>query len=150
MMGWLSSVTNLTNSLPEAEIVEATMKASELGIYDIVRNIATQGGNTDSPCEAEWEGCRLVLNQKQLVNNVQTTVTSITMPNGTLLYRGEESAVTSIFGGGLLVTDFRYGAWVDRIKVYSDQITAKKQQEAEAKAQQEHEAKLKPFSQIDF
>ena len=150
-MGFFDSVKNSLPSLPEAEVLEATKKASELGIYDIVRNIAMQGSNTDNPCEAVWEGCRLALNQSQVVNNIQTKVTSITMSNETLLYRGEESAVASIFGGGLLlVTDFRYGAWVDRIKTYSDQITAQKQQEATSKAQQEQEKKLKPFSGIDF
>ena len=68
--------------------------------------------------------------------------TKITMPNGTILYRALEE--------GEEVTDFRYGAWVERLKAYSEQITATKQQEADAKQKQDRDVQLKPFSQIDF
>ena len=145
-MFWLNSLSTDSSSEPNetAAMLAASKQAAELGIYEIVRNIATKGNNTDNPCEAEWEGCKLVFNQKKVVNDLESKVTSITMSNGTLLYQAYDSALSVI--AGLLVTDFRYGAWVERITKYSEQITAKKQQEAEAKAQE----KLKPFSGIDF
>ena len=63
-------------------------------------------------------------------------------PNGTLLYQA--------FQKGQDVKTFRYGAWIERIKAYSEQITLEKEQAAYAKAQQERVEKLKPFTQIDF
>jgi len=64
------------------------------------------------------------------------------MPDGTVLYRS--------FGDNRVVTVFRYGAWVERMKAYSEQITLERRQIAEAKAQKKQEDALKPFSGIDF
>ncbi len=150
-MGFFSSVTSsVTSSLAEEvqkqqqrpqEVIEAQQQAIDLGIYEIVRNVAGKGKNIRKSCEAVWEGCRVVFEQ---VGTIVTSdgETSITMPDGTILYRALEK--------GQKVIDFRYGAWVERIKKYSDEITAEKQREAEAEAQQRREEKLKPFSKIDF
>ena len=50
-------------------------------------------------------------------------VTSIAMPDGTILYRSVEVQST----GGQKVLDFRYGSWVEKLKTDSEKITADKQ-----------------------
>lgn len=118
------------------DVIEAQKQAIDLGIYEIIRNVTGEG-----KCEAEWEGCRIVFEQ---VGTAITSggKTSITLPDGTTLYSALEK--------GQKVTEFRHGAWVERIKKHSDEIAAKKQGVAEAEAQQERVAKLKSFSKIDF
>ena len=42
------------------EIAKAAEQAKNLGIYEIVRNIASNGKNTDKACDSTWEGCIVV------------------------------------------------------------------------------------------
>lgn len=122
------------------EIVEAQQKSIEFGIYDIIRNIVGKGKNINSG-EAEWESCRIVFEQVGVATNTDSE-TSITMPDGTILYCALE--------GGKKITQFRHGEWVERIKKYSNQITVDRQHQAEIEAKNEREAELKSFSKIDF
>ena len=137
------------------EIKKAAEQAKILGIYETVRNIASSGKNADEACDSVWESCIVVFecpNGEPLTKTkspVRTTVvrkvvfeTKITMPNGTILYRA--------LNKGQVITDFRYGAWVERITAYSEQVTIEMQRKAESKVQIESEAKLKPFSGVDF
>ncbi len=143
------------------EIAKAAEQAKNLGIYEIVRNIASNGKNTDKACDSTWEGCIVVFECQNgepksnlaSASGIATHVrwfaaadlvfeTRITMPDGTILYRALKK--------GQEVTDFRYGAWVDRIKTYSEQITLERQQAAEERAKKKQEAALKPFTKIDF
>ena len=131
------------------EIKKAAEQAKNLGIYEVVRNIASNGKNTDEACDATWENCIVVFEcqdgkplQKHAASDVMafaiprlfspsTSETNIKMPDGTVLYRALRN--------GQEVTDFRYGAWVERIKAYSEQITVEIIRAHEAKVQQERE-----------
>ena len=140
------------------EIKKAAEQAKTLGIYEIVRNIASNGKNTDEACDSTWEKCVVVFEcpngepvpKSSPIRKIGTIwgapesvfETKITMPDGTILYRALKK--------GQEVTDFRYGAWIERIKSYSDQITVERQRRLEAKAKNEQDKKLKPFSGIDF
>ena len=138
------------------EIKKAAEQAKSLGIYEIVRNIASNGKNTDEACDSVWENCIVVfecqhgkaLQKSDLTASFSAFVipttceTNIKMPDGTVLYRARRK--------GQEVTDFRYGAWVDRITAYSEKITAEKNRADQEKAQKKQNAKLKPFSGIDF
>lgn len=139
----------------EMGVTEAQQKAIDLGIYEIVRNVALNGGDMYIPTEVEWEGCRVIfdeaIRQQQMQQQQQRQWpqakpffegTCVVHPNGELLYQALQK--------GKDVKAFRYGAWVERIKAYSEQITLEKQQAAYAKAEQERLEKLKPFTQIDF
>ena len=128
------------------EIKKSQERAKELGIYEILRNLATQGKNTQEPCEVEWESCKIKFRKLEIANG-RLFVTSIKMPDGVVLYRCEECIARK---AEQRVTDFRNGVWVERIKAYSEQITLEKQQAAEARAQKKQENALKPFSGIDF
>ena len=133
---------------------EAQQQAINSGIYEIVRNVALNGSDVYISAEAEWEGCRVIFNAENRVQQVRMQSrqqqqdkpflggTCVVHPNGTLLYQA--------LGEGTDVKTFRYGAWVERIKAYSEQITLEKQQAAYAKEEQERVEKLKPFTQIDF
>ena len=116
-----------------------------------MRNVALNGGDMYISTEVEWEGCRVIfdeaIQQQQQQRQQQQGKpffegTCVVHPNGELLYQALQK--------GKDVKTFRYGAWIERIKAYSEQITAKKRQETEAKAQQKREEELKPFSGIDF
>ena len=122
-------------------------KAIELGIYQVVQNIASKGKGGKEFCEATWESCNIKFREKQTLANGRFSVSSITMPDGVVLYRCEEWIARK---AEQRVTDFRNGVWVERIKAYSEQITLEKQQAAEARAQKKQENALKPFSGIDF
>lgn len=129
------------------EIRKVQEKALELGIYKIVQNISSKGkGGTDF-CEATWEGCSIKFRERKILGGGRSAVSSIIMPDGTILYRCEESAFAK---KAQKVTDFRHGSWVERIKAYSEQITLERQQAAEARAQKKQESALKPFTEIDF
>ena len=69
---------------------------------------------------------------------------SVVMPNGLTIYKAEVGG----FGNVNVVTDFRYGSWVEKLKAYSEQITAEKKQIETEKSEQEQRAKLSPFSVI--
>ena len=105
----------------EAQNALEQVKGSDM--WDILCNIVK---NKE---QIEWEGCKIVAySQKGLVS----------MPDGTVLYSSSDCGST--------IHSFRYGKWVERIKAYSEQITAHEQQEKEA----EERKKPKPFSPIDF
>ncbi len=129
------------------EIKKVQEKAIELGIYQVVQNIASKGKGGKEFCEATWESCNIKFREKQTLANGRFSVSSITMPDGVVLYRCEEWIARK---AEQRVTDFRNGVWVERIKAYSEQITLEKQQAAEARAQKKQENALKPFSGIDF
>ena len=129
------------------EIKKVQEKAIELGIYQVVQNIASKGKGGKEFCEATWESCNIKFREKQTLVNGRFYVSSITMPDGVVLYRCEEWIARK---AEQRVTDFRNGVWVERIKAYSEQITLEKQQAAEARAQKKQENALKPFSGIDF
>ena len=119
------------------EIKKAQEQAESLGIYEIVRNIATNGGEivSEGTLHCEWEGCRITfkaqVHGQGMAAWFTSIVTCIVMPDETILYSSVAAAE-----GKQSITDFRYGSWVERIKAYSEQITARKQQEAEMKTQQ--------------
>ena len=125
---------------------EAQRIAKEHGIYEIVHNVASNGKRTKDFCEVEWEGCKVKFKEPRKAAGILPVaevaeifgarasiapVTSIIMPDGTVLYRS--------FGDNRVVTVFRYGAWVERMKAYSEQITLERRQIAEAKAQKKQE-----------
>ena len=141
------------------EMLEAQEQAKDLGVHEVVRNVATYKVITDDmsdidlPCEVEWEGCQVRFDptgeipqhikkqqiQQDLISQLQKIRgTSVIMSDGTVLYNS--------LAGGQLVTTFRYGAWVERLKKYSEEVTREKQRNAE----KEHKEAVKPFSQIDF
>ena len=88
----------------------------------------------------QWEGCNLIYEQESTATKQGGT--RVVMSDGTTLYSSLEN--------GQLVSVFRNGAWVERIKAYSEQLTTEKKRADEMKAQQEREGKMKPFSDIDF
>ena len=47
----------------EMGVTEAQQKAIDLGIYEIVRNVALNGGDMYIPTEVEWEGCRVIFDE---------------------------------------------------------------------------------------
>ena len=144
----------------DPEIRKIQEHAEQLGIYEIIRNIVNEGDKSlDEEKQAEWEGCILRLNEtiqntqlKQgsgaasLAQANQLKTTSITMPDGTLLY----SSNTQNISEEQYVTDFRFGKWVERITTYSNEVTAQYQQKLKDKAEQKRAEKLKPFSEIDL
>ena len=165
-MGFFSSMAgnmaNMTDAVEamnrEREVTEAQQRAIDLGIYEIVRNVALQveqqqQQQQQQQHEVEWEGCRVIFKdetqqqQEQQQQQQQREKpffegTCVVHPNGTLLYQA--------FKQGKDVKTFRYGAWVERITAYSEQVTIEMQRKAESKVQKEREAKMKPFSGVDF
>ena len=133
------------------EIQKVQEIALELGIYKIVQNVASKGkGGTDF-CESTWEGCSVKFREKKTLTNGRFLISSITMPDGVVLYRYEEPIMAMKPIKGLQrVTNFRNGSWVERIKAYSEKITLERQEAAEARAQKKQESALKPFTGIDF
>jgi hypothetical protein len=135
---------------------EAQRMAQELGIYEILRNVATGGQNTQNSCEVDWSGCTIKFKERQkaggtLADSISTIigntnaasdilVTSIIMLSGTILYRSMDD--------GKHVTHFRYGSWVEKLKLFSEQITATNERAKAEKAEQEKKAKLAPFAAI--
>ena len=109
------------------EIVEAQKQAKELGIYEIVRNVANKGGTPKKNAMTEWEGCNVIYEQESTV--AKQGGTRVVMSDGTTLYSALEK--------GQRVSVFRNGAWVERIRIYSEQLTAEKKRVDETKAQQE-------------
>ena len=108
------------------EIKKAQKIALDLQIHEIIKNIVTKAGAMPSATKAEWEGCQLEV-------ATGTGALSITMPNGTVLYK----AINYLLIGnarGVEISDFRYGTWVEKLKAYSEQITAEKRR-AEAEKQ---------------
>ena len=119
------------------EIQKAQQMALELRVNEIIENVVTKAGAMPNATKAEWEGCQLCLEQKDFSKDV-----SVVMPNGLTIYKAE------VGGFGNVVTDFRYGSWVEKLKAYSEQITAEKQRTEAEKAEQEKRAKLAPFAEI--
>ena len=79
---------------------EALRMAQQVDIYEIVRNVVCQGvNNQHKNLTAEWSGCKIVFEQIGAVTKSDGE-TSITMANGTILYRALEE--------GKKVTHFRY------------------------------------------
>ena len=72
------------------EIKKVQEKAIELGIYQVVQNIASKGKGGKEFCEATWESCNIKFREKQTLANGRFSVSSITMPDGVVLYRCEE------------------------------------------------------------
>ena len=143
----------------DPEIRKIQEHAEQLGIYEIIRNIVNEGDKSlDEEKQTEWEGCILRLNEtiqntqlKQgsgaasLAQANQLKTTSITMPDGTLLYCSQTQSSDE-----QTVTDFRFGKWVERITTYSNEVTDQYQKAQQDKIAQEKTEKLKPFSEIDF
>ena len=75
------------------EIKKSQERAKELGIYEILRNLATQGKNTQEPCEVEWESCKIKFRKLEIANG-RLFVTSIKMPDGVvyIVVKREESS----------------------------------------------------------
>lgn len=125
------------------EIKKMQQMAFELKIHEIITNIVTKAGTMPNATKAEWERCKLDSEgQSRYMGGKHF---SITMPNGIVLYKAD------IFGDTIDstdVTDFRYGSWVEKLKAYSEQITAEKRRLEAEKAEQEKKAKLAPFSVI--
>ncbi|HMU88259.1 MAG TPA: hypothetical protein PKC11_11635 [Agitococcus sp.] len=143
---------------------EAQKMAQELGIYEIVRNVVNCTSNTSLTSkltEARWGGCRLILEEcrqyqsqqfeqklQQILQEQQHGVfkvniaegTSIVMENGMILYH-------ALFGGEL-VTTFRYGSWIEKLELYSEQVSAEKARADAEKAEQERQVKLASFAPI--
>ena len=118
------------------EIQKAQQMALELKIHEVINNIITKAGTMPNATEAEWEGCKLAS------SSFGVTLLSITMSNGIILYKAK------IAFDDIEVTDFRYGSWVEKLKAYSEQITADKKRAETEKAEQEKKAKLAPFAAI--
>ncbi len=116
------------------EIKKVQEQSQQLGMYEIVRAIALGGTKIENGCEITWENCRIIWSAKS------DSPTMVVMPNKTVLY--------CAFDAGQRVTTFRYGSWVEKLKAYSEQITAEKQRAEAEKAEQEERAKLSPFSAI--
>ena len=144
----------------DPEIRKVQEHAEQLGIYEIILNIVNEGDKSlDEEKQTEWEGCILRLNEtiqntqlKQgsavaslVAQANQLKTTSITMPDGTLLYCSQTQG-----NDEPTVTDFRFGKWVERITTYTNEVTAQYQQKLKDKAEQKRAEKLKPFSEIDF
>ena len=121
------------------EIQKAQQMALKLKVNEIIENVVTKAGNMPNATKAEWEGCQLCFEQKEFSTDV-----SVVMPNGLTIYKAEVGG----FGNVNVVTDFRYGSWVEKLKAYSEQITAEKQRAEVEKAAQEKKAKLAPFAEI--
>ena len=123
-------------------------QAKELGIYKIIRNIANNGDNTMTSGSSEWEHCSIKCNilEKPTENySSRPWTTSITMPDGTILYRSEGDKADN-----QTVTHFRFGKWVERITAYSNELTVQRELERREKLAQKQAELLKPFSEIDF
>jgi hypothetical protein len=104
------------------EIKSAQKQATELGIYEMLQNLATKGKDKAVFYETTWEGCQIKFRETmQPFAEKRAVATSIVMPDGLILFRCEES----VSDGTKNITDFRYGAWVERIKAYSEQETVK-------------------------
>ncbi len=106
------------------EVIEAQQMAIDLELEKIIENIVTNAGIVPDATKAEWEGCQLTIEHKP---SDPSDNFSIVMSNGQTLYKAKRNNWNDV-----TVTDFRYGAWVERIKAYSEQL------------------KIQPFSQIDF
>ena len=119
------------------EIQKAQQMALKLKVNEIIENVVTKAGTMPNATKAEWEGCQLCFEQKEFSTDV-----SVVMPNGLTIYKAEVGGLSNV------VTDFRYGSWVEKLKTYSEQITAEKQRAEVEKAAQEKKAKLAPFAEI--
>lgn len=136
---------------------EAQRMAQKLGIYEMLRNVATNGKNIEDSCEVDWNNCKIKFKERQKAGGTlggsiseiiqmnknassDIFVTSITMPNGAFLYRSMDD--------GKHVTHFRYGSWVEKLTLLSEQITATNERAKAEKAEQEKKAKLAPFAVI--
>ena len=159
----MSLMDAITGKPDTSEILKAQQKAEELGIYKIIHNITCAGENTLDFKQGEWESCILKYKSPEpsklknsdassifsmtnaLMNDTNPYAASISMPDGTLLYRSEGRTADS-----QTVTDFRVGKWIERITAYSNELTAKRKQEEEDRINQINQEKLKPFNDIDF
>jgi hypothetical protein len=119
------------------EIQKAQQMAIELKIHETIENVVTNAGAAPDATELQWEGCQICLENEGFFK-----VFSIVMSNGLCLYKGQLSL------GNITITNFRYGSWVEKLKAYSEQITAEKKQIETEKSEQEQRAKLSPFSVI--
>ena len=118
------------------EIKKAQQMALELKIHEVINNIITKAGTMPNATKAEWEGCKLAS------FSFGVTMLSITMSNGMVLYKAK------IGFDDIEITDFRYGSWVEKLKAYSEKITADKKSGETEQTEQEKQAKLAPFAEI--
>ncbi len=166
-MSFFSNINKMSKKdySSDPEIEEMQLKAEQLNIFEIIKNIANKGDNTkDEANIIEWEECRLAYKQKIYVGtiaNIDSTIRSgfsvsrntyLTMKDGTVLFCSENR-----IGQGIVsreyITAFRNGKWVDRLKAYSEKLTEEHKKsliEQNNKEKEEKEEKLAPFSNIDF
>ena len=146
-------------------IEDARLEAKQLGIYKIVKTIATQGKHHKEPSQVKWEDCTLkylMLEPTQIKDDSngflkgfrsilsrmtapRVSVTSITMSDGTVLYRSEGTSEEF-----QVITDFRMGHWVERITAYSRELDTKQHQQSIETVKALNQKKLEAFSKIDF
>ncbi len=85
---------------------EAQRLAKELGIYEMICNIVTNGANHNETAEGKWESCFIKYRVKEKksttladmvvasfvdMSSGDDIVTSLSMPNGVILYRSYEA-----------------------------------------------------------
>ena len=146
-------------------IEDARLQAKQLGIYRIVKTIATQGKHHKEPSQVKWEDCTLkylMLEPTQIkadptgflkglrsffsrMTAPRVSVTSIIMSDGTVLYRSEGRSEEF-----QVITDFRMGHWVERITAYSQEISTKQHQQSIEMVKALNQKRLEAFSKIDF
>ena len=146
-------------------IEDARLQAKQLDIYKIVKTIATQGKHHTEPSKVKWEDCTLkylILEPMQIKNDPtgflkglrsffsrmtapRISVTSITMSDGTVLYRSEGRSEEF-----QVIKDFRMGHWVERITAHSQELDTKQYQQSIEMIKALNQKKLEAFSKIDF
>lgn len=151
--------------ITQRKIEDARLQAKHLGIYKIIKNIATQGKYHREPSHVKWQDCTLKYKMlarshikdhptgffdgiRLFFSNLtapKVLVTSITKPDGTVLYRSEGRSEEF-----QVITDFRMGQWVERITAYSQELNAIQQQQNNESVKAFNQKKLEAFSKIDF
>lgn len=145
----------------DSEVKEMQLKAEQLNIFEIIKNIANHGDNTkDEANIVEWEECKLVYKEQELKSNTLgmlfkegysvTNKTHLIMKDGVVLFSSECRNYKSSNSTKEYITAFRNGKWVDRIKAYSDKLTKEHKQSLIEQKNKAKERKLAPFSEIDF
>ena len=155
----------------DPEVKEMQLKAEQLNIFEIIKNIANHGDDTkDEANIIEWEECKLAYKKQKTNNDISTSIqrgislafnslekeysvsnkTYLTMKDGTVLFFSECRNYNNNIGTKEYITAFRNGKWVDRIKAYSDKLTKQHKQSLIEQKNKEKERKLAPFSEIDF
>ena len=155
------------------EIRKIQEHAEQLGIYEIIYNILCEGKRLklDQAKITEWESCSLNFtledfkypngfsnkgnnNSKSkrmggLLNPtiqkpIKVPTISMAMADGTILFKAQKE------NNEYYISDFRFGKWVERITVYSQEVTAQYEKSKQEKLAQKEAEALKPFSEIDF